>query len=239
MPGPRISRRIKVPEESQAIEGYGCICGYRTDDLKNLRTHLLASGRTEKGMHKSMGRINLSSGDVVLPPWNERTQEEKDMTRIAVRKDNGAKGSYTAASNKITENLSEASEIKFVPRVYTATLSPILQTAFVAAQRVWKWRADMPFINFLDTCIYNYFKEHGITLAAFVVDDSLLDGDNGDNDNGVHGSPEEPIQDPPVEKALMPEEAAQHSTEAISLIQDIDKYNKDKERFFNQARVIP
>ena len=32
----------------------------------------------------------------------------------------------------------------------------------------------MPLENFLDTVLYLYFKEHGITLGGYSVDDSLI-----------------------------------------------------------------
>lgn len=155
--------------DSQAIEGYGCSCGYKTDDLGQFRRHFVTIGRAEKGQHKSLGRINLSTGDKILPPYTERTAEEKLSTKFGIHKDKSDKKS--TETTRITDNFGEAAEIKFVPRVYTATLSPIMQTAMVAAQRVWGWRPDMPLINFIDTVIYNFFKEHGITLAAYIVDE--------------------------------------------------------------------
>ena len=32
----------------------------------------------------------------------------------------------------------------------------------------------MPFENFIDTVAYLFFKEHGITLGGYLVEDSLL-----------------------------------------------------------------
>lgn len=64
--------------EAQVIEGYGCICGYTTDDAKDIRTHvMLMSAQDGKGTHRSLGCINLQTGEVVLPPWNKRTKEQK------------------------------------------------------------------------------------------------------------------------------------------------------------------
>jgi hypothetical protein len=183
-------------EESQAIEGYGCQCGYTTDDLDNLRNHLMQEGRKDgKGVHKSLGRINILTGDVVLPPWNERTHAERMASSVGV-KQGGVKLSPVGgiSPNRQTDSLSEASEIKFVPRVYTATLSPILQTAYVAAQRAWGWRPEMPFINFLDTVVYNYFKEHGCILAAYIIEppenDNGNDNGNGNGNGEIHGAPD-------------------------------------------------
>jgi len=214
-----------MDNEPQAIEGYGCQCGYKTDDVKTFRTHLLKN-RTEPGQHKSIGRVNLMSGEIILPPWEERSSEEKLSSSIGLKKDGppnpqGKTQAVTAVKN--TDNLSEASEIRFVPRVYTATLSPILQTAFVAAQRVWGWRNDMPFINFLDTCIYNFFKEHGVTLAAYVVEKPP---DNGGTVNPeIHGSPEDngPENYSPVPPDEPEPESAKEELVPVALFKEPDK----------------
>jgi len=64
--------------EAQAIEGYGCICGFKTHDAKEIRTHvMLMSVQDGKGTHKSLGRINLQTGEIIMPPWNKRTKEQK------------------------------------------------------------------------------------------------------------------------------------------------------------------
>jgi len=55
--------------EAQAVEGYGCICGFKTDNGKELRNHLMAMGKQDgKGAHESLGRINLQTGEVIMPP---------------------------------------------------------------------------------------------------------------------------------------------------------------------------
>lgn len=54
------------------VEGYGRICGFKTDDAKEIRTHvMLMSAQDGKGTHKSLGRINLQTGEPVLPPWKK------------------------------------------------------------------------------------------------------------------------------------------------------------------------
>lgn len=161
-----------LESDAQAIEGYGCKCGYKTDNKDSFTRHLMDAGRLDgKGVHSSIGRVNLVTGEVVMAPWLERTSAERKLTANAIHKD-GVKLQDKANSTqtRITDNLGEASEIRFVPRIYTATLSPILITAITAAQRAWGWRKDMPIINFIDTCIYTFFKEHGITLAAYIVE---------------------------------------------------------------------
>lgn len=82
--------------EAQAIEGYGCSCGFRTADAKEIRTHvMLMSARDGKGTHKSLGLINLQTGEYVMPLWNKRTKEQKrasthgEHTREAQGKQSG------------------------------------------------------------------------------------------------------------------------------------------------------
>ncbi|MFA5151712.1 MAG: hypothetical protein WC554_04035 [Clostridia bacterium] len=172
-------------DEAQAIEGYGCSCGFMTDDKKTFRKHLLLNGQKEPGKHKSIGRINLMTKEVTMGPWVERTKEEKDLARYG--KNHAA--TAAAAASKGTENFSEATEVRFVPRVYTAPFSNIMICAMEAAKREWKWRPDMPLINFIDTVVYNYFKEHGITLQTYTVNKHEPDPEEIDNEP-VENTPE-------------------------------------------------
>ena len=72
--------------EAQAVEGYGCICGFKTDNGKELRTHLMAMGKQDgKGAHESLGRINLQTGEVIMPPYRRRTAEQKRQNKYAQR----------------------------------------------------------------------------------------------------------------------------------------------------------
>jgi hypothetical protein len=153
-----------MADSSQAIEGYGCKCGFRTDDKIKFRTHLLSGGQKEKGTHKSLGRINLLTNEVIMGPWVERTTEERLASNIA-KKSSG----IPANSTKPTDVFAEATEVRFVPRVYTAPFSNIIICAMEAAQREWGWRKDMPLINFLDTVIYNFFKDRNIVLQSYTV----------------------------------------------------------------------
>ena len=187
---------------NQAIEGYGCDCGSNFEDLKDFRRHLLQTNRNLKEgdvKHKSLGRVNIKTNEVVLPPYLERTQEEKMATTHAVHK-NSTKGSYLAykAEKEAQEDDDEGKKkqprerepsaggttdpgsavgLKVVPRVMTINYTNIMRTAQLAASREWKWREEMPLENFLDTCLANFFKEHGITLSGYFKEEE--DGGNG------------------------------------------------------------
>ena len=165
-----------MADEPQAIEGYACVCGYQTDDMKTFRTHLLQKGHLEPGVHKSQGRINMATGEKILPPWTERTPEERKMSVYAA---DAPKKGPTVASIK-TENLGDATEIRFIPHVMTIPFSNILLCAHEAAVRE-KWvRPDIPIQNFIDTVFYNYFKEHGLVLQTYT---KLSPGGNDGSDN--------------------------------------------------------
>lgn len=71
-------------EQAQAIEGYGCKCGFKTADKNDFGRHLRSAGKRDgKGVHGSIGCINLQTGEVVMPPWSERTEEQKAESRYA------------------------------------------------------------------------------------------------------------------------------------------------------------
>lgn len=161
-------------DEAQVIEGYGCICGFKTDDRRELQSHvMMMSAQDGKGTHKSLGRINLQTGEVVLPPWRERTKAQKrESTYGKHARGTGMVGTGAVApSIRTTDILADAQELRFVPRVYTTDYSPIIRAAQEAATKFWGWRPDMPLGNFLDTCLFMFFEEKGITLAGYIISD--------------------------------------------------------------------
>ena len=162
----------------QSGDGYKCTCGYITDNRMKLLGHLrdakhgvLPGG--ESVVHKSAGRVNMLTGETTMPPYEQRTPEQLKESTF------GKKAFKTGADGKpqtirTTEILANATEVRFVPRIYTCNYTPIMQAAQDAAVKYYSWRKDMPLENFLDTVLYLYFKEHGITLGGYSVDDSLI-----------------------------------------------------------------
>lgn len=155
--------------EAQLGDGYGCQCGFITDSLKAFRQHFWHLGKQEPGKHKSIGRVNMVTGEVTMPPYLERTPEQLALTKQGKKPE--GKGGTRPESPRSTDILANAQEVRFVPRIYTVDYSPIMRGAQEAAIRVWGWRPEMPLGNFLDTVIYTFFKEHGITLAAYIVEE--------------------------------------------------------------------
>ena len=163
-------------EEAQAIEGYGCICGFTTTDKKEFTAHLFSMSRQEgKGTHTSLGRVNLQTGEVIMPPWERRTLDQKRGSKHAKKKSvahgSGAQGGAVIPPVRITDTLANAQELRFVPRIYTTDYSPIIRAAQDAAVEFWHWPVNMTLGDFLDTALHLLFKEHGITLAGYTISD--------------------------------------------------------------------
>lgn len=55
-----------------------------------------------------------------------------------------------------------------------AEYTPIMAMARMAAIDEWKWPPDIKIEDFLDTVLYHFFKDRGITLQGYIVDESLL-----------------------------------------------------------------
>jgi hypothetical protein len=161
----------------QSGDGYKCACGYITDDKAKFLVHIGQEGRKAKkegieNTHRSEGRVNISTGEITMPPYEQRTPEQKAESNFGRKEKQLLKDGKTV-NVRTTDILGQASEIRFVPRIYTTTYTPIMMQAQDAAVKWWGWRSNMPFENFLDTVLFLYFKEHGITLGQYTVEDSL------------------------------------------------------------------
>lgn len=151
--------------DGQEILYYACKCGFKDPSKKMFDSHLLSASKKDgKGVHASVGRINIQTGEVVMPPFNQRTAEQKKASIYAMNKKGTDGGSV-----RVTEVVHDATQVKFVPRVLVCSFTPIMLSGLSAAQRVWGWREDMPFENFLDTVLVEFFRDRGIELASFVI----------------------------------------------------------------------
>ena len=156
-------------DESQAGEGYKCSCGYITDDRKKFVGHIISAKRDKNHLewhevdHRSLGRVNLQTGEITMPPVAQRTPDQLKETYHGKKKEKGDRTNLT----KTTETLANATEIRLIPRIYTIDYTPIMRIAQEAAVREWGWRQDMPLANFIDTVIYNYFREHGLKIGTY------------------------------------------------------------------------
>jgi hypothetical protein len=160
--------------QSQAIEGYKCSCGYMTDDKGKFFHHMGVANRADgPGVHKSEGRVNMTTGEITMPPYEQRTKEQKLASVHAKRTQKlDMAGKVTAV--RTTDILASASEIKFIPRIFTTTYTPIMHQAQDAAVRWFGWPANMSFEDFLDTVLFKAFKMWGIELGQYGVDETLV-----------------------------------------------------------------
>jgi len=159
----------------QAIEGYACTCGFKTPDLSEFRKHLYHAVKEEG--HKSLGRVNFETGEIIMPPASERTPEQWKEARYGRNMEKTVKSEKPKSTSKPggakpIEVAASAMQLRFTPRVYTIDYSPIIRIAQNAAIKYWGWRTDMPLGNFLDTVIFLYFKEKGITLAGYIIEET-------------------------------------------------------------------
>ncbi len=60
--------------------------------------------------------------------------------------------------------------------VYT----PIMYMARLAAEDKWGWSGDIAYEDFIDICLYHFFKDRGITLQGYIVDEEVNKSDNGE-----------------------------------------------------------
>jgi hypothetical protein len=175
---------VSSSASANTVIGYACSCGFKTTDKKEFTTHVLfAAQRDGKGTHKSLGQIDMTTGEVVHPPWSKRSSEEKKRTKIkpTTSGGDGGRGGDTRLSQG-PNSLAGAQQIRLVPRVFTIDYTPIMRSAQDAATKFFNWRADMPLENFLDTVLYLFFQEKGITLCGYIVDEAFLvkkEGDDG------------------------------------------------------------
>ena len=210
-------RKSGMAQET-VVEGYGCICGFTTQDKVDFTRHLMLEGKRDgKGTHKSLGRINITTGEVTLLPWEDRSPEDREKTKFSgldgagdngeeksdksdekseksdeKSEKSGKSGKSNGKGPKVTKpdpsilqttTLENAQEIRVVPRIYTMDYSPMMRAGQDAATRLWGWRPNMPLGNFIDTVLYLFFEEKGVTLCGYIVNDSLLEKEAQQDDS--------------------------------------------------------
>ncbi len=149
---------------------YGCSCGQTFEKKGQFTGHLVAMARKpgEKGKHKSIGRIDPQTSKVVMPPYEQRTKEEKEVSSYALKRKGTAD---STGAIRQTDIIMDATQIKWVPRVLTSSFTPIMMAGMMAAQNVWGWRKDMPWENIVDTIFIHFFRDRGIELGVYAIKD--------------------------------------------------------------------
>ena len=72
-----------------------------------------------------------------------------------------------------TTDIDNAQIIKFQPHVFTCAFTPIMYIARQAATERWGWNPNIAFEDFIDTILYHFFKDRGITLQGYIVDEEV------------------------------------------------------------------
>jgi hypothetical protein len=159
----------ELTKVAQVNDLYLCSCGEKFPTKEALGRHMLGKNRwaDKRGeeKHRSMGHVDPETGEITMPPASERTREQKARSRYSP----AATGKV---ENQITSNLDVAAELRLITRSYTIDYSTIMRLGRAAAYKLWRWPLSMPLGDFLDTVIYRYFKEHGVTLEGFFIEES-------------------------------------------------------------------
>lgn len=145
---------------------YKCQCGFTHSDKKTFSNHLMLAGQKDgKGVHKSLGRVNQSTGEIVMPPFKDRSPEQKAASTYGLKKKDGE----TGGAIRQTEIVAAATQIKFVPRVLVCSLTPVMLAAWSADQELWGWPSDMPFEEVINQWAIHFHRDRGVELTAYVI----------------------------------------------------------------------
>lgn len=111
-----------------------------------------------------------------MPPAKDRTPEQWAEAKYGKKLETSEQSSSSPSAPKgarpqLAQAMGQATQIKFVPRIYTIDYSPILRAAQDASVEFWEWPKDMTLGDFLDTALHLLFMEHGITLAGSTISD--------------------------------------------------------------------
>ncbi len=75
------------------------------------------------------------------------------------------------SSLPVTDDIAKAHFIKFNAYVFNCRYTRIMHIARVVTIKEWGWPEDMPIGDFIDTILYHFFKDRGITLKDYIVEE--------------------------------------------------------------------
>ncbi len=161
----------ELASEAQSLEGYLCSCGVQEVDVNLFKKHMLVTSK-DRSNHQSRGRVNFSTGEVIMPPAKDRTKEQWKLAKYGLKADAplGVKvGGRPAVQVRHAEVLTQANQIRLVPRIYTIDYSPIMRAAHQAVIDLYGWPPEMPLGEILDRILHDWFKGKGVTLAGYII----------------------------------------------------------------------
>lgn len=204
--------------KSQTGVYYGCDCGEVFPTLKQFRQHMAKNvSLPPEERHHSRGRVT-ADGQPVMPPYKQRTREQKRESIYSIGKvtyeqpsqpvayreeedvEGEAEGEQEPATGeqqegkagkkpqRITQSAAGALEVRLVPRVVQMDFSPIMRSAIEAAHTEWGWPLDN-IGDLFDTIFYHFFLDRGIRLQAYIIEEK--EEDNGNGSKGLLGTERE------------------------------------------------
>ena len=114
--------------------------------------------------------------DLGLKPkttYNYFQEWKKSGGAIGSQGGGGNQGKGSSSSLPTTTDISTAQVIRFQPHVITCLYTSIMAIARQVATEEWGWSPDIRFEDFIDTILYHFFKDRGITLQGYIVDDEV------------------------------------------------------------------
>ncbi len=164
----------ELKSEAQALEGYLCSCGLQEFDVNQFKKHMLVTSKDRKN-HESRGRVNFDTGQIIMPPAKDRTKEQWKIAKYGNKPESVAtagKDGKPATQMRTVDILSQATQIRLVPRIYTIDYSPVMRAGHQAVHELWGWPIDTTLGEILDTIIITFFKDRGVTLAGYIIEET-------------------------------------------------------------------
>lgn len=100
------------------------------------------------------GKPSGSSGETITKKTTKKEKEEDE------KKDTHPASGY----------------IGFAALQLRCQYTPIMYMARLAAENKWGWSGKIPFEDFVDTVFYHFFKDRGIVLQGYIVEDEVNGG---------------------------------------------------------------
>ena len=150
------------------VPGQGGVFKHQWDEHKELMEQ-----RRQRGISTNRAKAAAKRGMVPAPVSAEKAEDD---SLLGQRPDNGSKPQpqkklspvAIASGSKLTGNISEAVSVSISPRTFNMD-SSLLWSAMEAAKREWHWPANMTPQQFLDTYLYESFRQRGLLLGGYQV----------------------------------------------------------------------
>ena len=95
---------------------------------------------------------------------------------MGFKEEEGEQGKGQGSSLPTTTDIGAAQLVRFTGVRIDCEYTPIMYIARQAAAEEWNWSPDIRFEDFLDTILYWFFKDRGITLQGYIVEEEQGNG---------------------------------------------------------------